>query len=67
MQSAEMAERDAERALIHAKESVQDARQHVRNLELEAQEDARRAKIKQQSAKEIGKAGSKLGREYFSR
>ena len=51
---------------MHARESVQDARQHVRNLELEAQEDARRAKIKQQSAKEIGKMGSKLGREYLS-
>lgn len=64
MHSAEQAEADAERALMHARESVQDARQHVKNLEVEAQEDARRAKIKQQSAKELGKMGSKLGRKF---
>lgn len=64
VQMAEQAETDAERALMHARESVQDARQHVKNLEVEAQEDARRAKLKQQSAKEIGKMGSKLGRKF---
>jgi hypothetical protein len=64
VQMAEQAEADAERALMYARESVQDARQHVKNLEVEAQEDARRAKLKQQSAKEISKMGSKLGRKF---
>ena len=61
---AEQAERDAERALIHAKESVHDAKTHVRNLEVEAQEDARRAKVKQNAARDIGKHSSKLGRKF---
>lgn len=64
VQMAEQAEADAQRALVHAKESVQDARQHVRNLEIEAEEDARRAKVKQHAAKDIGKHSSKLGRKF---
>lgn len=61
---AEAAERDADRALMAARESVRQAREHVRALELEAQEEARRAKIKQYHAKEVSKRGKQLGREY---
>ncbi|KAA8624149.1 hypothetical protein SMACR_09593 [Sordaria macrospora] len=61
---AESAERDADRALMAARESVRQAREHVRALELEAQEEARRAKIKQYHAKEVSKRGKQLGREY---
>ncbi|KAK3988453.1 hypothetical protein QBC44DRAFT_102834 [Cladorrhinum sp. PSN332] len=59
---AEMAEREADRALMAARESVREAREHVRRLELEAQEEARRATIKQQQAKEMSKRGKQLGR-----
>ncbi|KAK3695777.1 hypothetical protein B0T22DRAFT_116280 [Podospora appendiculata] len=60
--SAEAAERDADRALLAARESVRQAREHVRRLELEAQEEARRAKIKQYHAREVSKRGQQLGR-----
>ncbi|KAK0654851.1 hypothetical protein B0T16DRAFT_383863 [Cercophora newfieldiana] len=59
---AEAAERDADRALIAARESVREAREHVRRLELEAEEEARRAKIKQYQARDISKRGKQLGR-----
>jgi hypothetical protein len=59
---AEAAERDADRALIAARESVRQAREHVKRLELEAQEEARRAKIKQYHAREVSKRGQQLGR-----
>lgn len=61
---AEAAERDADRALMAARENVRQAREHIRALELEAQEEARRAKIKQYHAKEVSKRGKQLGREY---
>jgi len=60
--SAEAAERDADRALMQAKTAVRDAREHVKMLEREAAEEARLAKIKQQSAKDIGKRAKPLGR-----
>jgi len=59
---AEGAEREADRALIAARESVREARDHVRRLELEAEEEARRAKIKQHQARDISKRGKQLGR-----
>lgn len=59
---AEVAEREADRALIAARESVRAAREHVRRLELEAEEEARRAKIKQHQARDISKRGQQLGR-----
>ncbi|KAM7215009.1 hypothetical protein V8F06_009611 [Rhypophila decipiens] len=59
---AENAEREADRALMAARESVRQAREHVRMLELEAEEEARRAKIKQYHAKEVSKRGKQLGR-----
>jgi hypothetical protein len=61
---AEAAEREADRALIAARESVRAAREHVRRLELEAEEEARLAKIKQHQAKDISKRGQQLGREF---
>ncbi|GAB1312504.1 Casein kinase substrate phosphoprotein PP28 domain-containing protein [Madurella fahalii] len=60
--AAEAAEREADRALIAARESVRQAREEVRRLELEAEEEARLAKIKQQQAKEVSKRGKQLGR-----
>ncbi|KAK3367325.1 hypothetical protein B0T24DRAFT_388191 [Lasiosphaeria ovina] len=60
--SAETAERDADRALLAARESVRQAREHVRRLELEAEEEARLAKIKQYHAREVSKRGKQLGR-----
>ncbi|KAK4169746.1 hypothetical protein QBC43DRAFT_283306 [Cladorrhinum sp. PSN259] len=59
---AERAEREADRALMAARESVREAREHVRRLEVEAQEEARRAAIKSQQAKEMSKRGKQLGR-----
>jgi hypothetical protein len=64
VQIAEQSERDAERALMHSRNAVHDAKAHVRNLEVEAAEDARRAKAKQHAAKDIGKHSSKLGRKF---
>ena len=59
---AETAEREADRALMAARESVRQARDHVRRLEMEAEEEARRAKIKQHQAREVSKRGKQLGR-----
>ncbi|KAK1828587.1 hypothetical protein QBC39DRAFT_374492 [Podospora conica] len=59
---AELAEREADRALMAARESVREAREHVRRLELEAEEEARLAKIKQHQARDISKRGKQLGR-----
>jgi hypothetical protein len=61
---AEAAEHQADRALIGARESVRLAREEVRRLELEAAEDARRAKLKQHAARDIGKRGQQLGRKF---
>ena len=60
---AEASEREADRALMAARSSVRDAREHVRRLEIEAEEEARLAKIKQHQAKDIGKRGKQLGRK----
>ncbi|KAI2605245.1 uncharacterized protein GGS25DRAFT_504325 [Hypoxylon fragiforme] len=59
---AETAERDADRALESARIRVREARAEVKRLELEAAEDARRAKIKQYHAREVSKRGKHLGR-----
>ncbi|KAL2173898.1 uncharacterized protein P884DRAFT_332420 [Thermothelomyces heterothallicus CBS 202.75] len=59
--AAETAEMEADRALMAAHESVREAREHVRMLELEAKEEARRAKIKEHHAKEFSKRGKLLG------
>jgi len=59
---AEAAEKEADRALLAARESVAAARAEVRRLEEEAKEEARRAKIKQYHAREVSKRGQALGR-----
>ncbi|KAI5924479.1 hypothetical protein F4810DRAFT_709442 [Camillea tinctor] len=60
--SAETAERDADRALEAARLRVREARAEVKRLEVEAAEEARRAKIKQYHAREVSKRGKQLGR-----
>ena len=45
---------------------MRDAREHVRALELEAREEARLAKIKQEQAMSLGKKAGGLGRECSS-
>jgi hypothetical protein len=64
LMGAEAAELEADRALMAARESAQEAREHVRMLEVEAKEDARRAKIKQHHAKEFSKRGKHLGSTF---
>ncbi|KAI1130016.1 hypothetical protein F5Y10DRAFT_236814 [Nemania abortiva] len=59
---AENAEREADRALAAARQRVAEAREEVKRLEIEAAEEARRAKIKQYHAKEVSKRGKQLGR-----
>lgn len=63
--SAEAAERDADRALLAARQAVKEAREHVKRLEREAAEEARLAKIKMKQAGDLGKRGKMLGREYL--
>ena len=58
---AETAERDADRALVAARQAVRDAREHVKRLEREAKEEARLAKIKQDQAATISKRAKPLG------
>ncbi|KAI0878019.1 hypothetical protein GGS24DRAFT_445069 [Hypoxylon argillaceum] len=59
---AENAEREADRALAAARLRVSEAREEVKRIEIEAAEEARRAKIKQYHAKEVSKRGKQLGR-----
>ncbi|EPS38664.1 hypothetical protein H072_7632 [Dactylellina haptotyla CBS 200.50] len=59
---AEVAERDADRALMAAKAAVKDARDQVKALELEAKEEARLAKLKQRAAGDISRRAKPLGK-----
>jgi hypothetical protein len=59
---AEVAEKEADRALHNARMAVREAREHVKRLEKEAAEEARLAKIKQSQAAAISKRGKGLGR-----
>ncbi len=59
---AEQAESEADRALASARVRVREAREEVKRLEIEAAEEARRAKIKQYHAREVSKRGKQLGR-----
>lgn len=61
--TAEAREKEADRALMHARVAVREAREHIRLLEKEAAEQARLAKVKQQQAKSLSKKGGLLGRE----
>ncbi|TVY33544.1 hypothetical protein LSUB1_G006539 [Lachnellula subtilissima] len=62
VQNAEAAEKDADRALIQARAAVKEARAHVKKVELEAAEEARLARIKQEQASSISKRAQPLGR-----
>ncbi|KAK7756521.1 hypothetical protein SLS62_001356 [Diatrype stigma] len=62
--NAEKAEAEADRALASARIRVREAREEVKRLELEAAEEARRAKIKQYHAREVSKRGKQLGRRF---
>ncbi|EKM54737.1 uncharacterized protein PHACADRAFT_48332, partial [Phanerochaete carnosa HHB-10118-sp] len=59
---AEARERDADWALGQARSAVREAREHVRMLEQETLEEARRAKLKQAEAKSVSKSARGLGR-----
>ncbi|KAK6336073.1 hypothetical protein TWF696_001642 [Orbilia brochopaga] len=59
---AEVAERDADRALMAARAAVKDARNQVKALELEAKEEARLAKLKQRAAGDISRRAKPLGK-----
>ena len=59
---AESAERAADDALAQARSAVKAAREHVKILENEALEDARRAKAKQAEARNVSKSARSLGR-----
>ncbi|KAL5485529.1 hypothetical protein ACEPAI_8171 [Sanghuangporus weigelae] len=59
---AEEAERQADRALIEARATVREARQHVKNLEREIEEEARLHRLKQKEAKQVSKSAKGLGR-----
>jgi len=63
--AAETAEREADKALVMAKAAVREAREHVKRLEREAAEEARRAQIKQNQAKSISKRAKPLGRRFL--
>ncbi|KAK4157395.1 hypothetical protein C8A00DRAFT_29684 [Chaetomidium leptoderma] len=65
LMGAEAAEAEADRALIAARESVREAHEHVRRLEVEAKEEARLAKIKEHHAKAFSKRGKQLGRHDY--
>ncbi|CAK7271589.1 hypothetical protein SEPCBS119000_004684 [Sporothrix epigloea] len=60
--SAETAERVADRALENARREVREARDLVKRLEVEAKEEARKAKIKQNYAREVSRRAKPLGR-----
>ncbi|KAH7909289.1 hypothetical protein BJ138DRAFT_1115107 [Hygrophoropsis aurantiaca] len=52
---AENAEKAADRALLQAKAAAKAAKEHIKMLEREAREDAKRAKAKQAEAKSVSK------------
>ncbi|KAJ6624083.1 hypothetical protein B0H10DRAFT_2213129 [Mycena sp. CBHHK59/15] len=60
--TAEEAEKEADRALLHARARVREALQHIKALEAETKEEALRAKAKQVVAKLVSKDARGLGR-----
>jgi len=60
--SAEVAEREADRALAQARVAVREARENIKRLEKEAAEEARLARKKQDTAKSLSNRGKHLGR-----
>lgn len=61
---AEAAEREADRALMTARNVVAEAKAIVKRLEQEAAEEARLARIKQEQAAELGERALPLGRKH---
>ncbi|KAF5380221.1 hypothetical protein D9757_008242 [Collybiopsis confluens] len=59
---AEESEKAADRALQAARASVKAAKDHVKFLEKEAEDDAHRARLKQAEAKVVSKSARGLGR-----
>ncbi|GAW01493.1 hypothetical protein F5879DRAFT_349703 [Lentinula edodes] len=59
---AEESEKAADRALQQARASVKAAKDHVKFLEKEAEDDAHRARLKQAEAKVVSRSARGLGR-----
>ncbi|KAH7924218.1 hypothetical protein BV22DRAFT_1129994 [Leucogyrophana mollusca] len=59
---AESAEKAADKALLQARTAAKAAKEHIKMLEREALEDARRAKAKRAEAKSVKKSARSLGR-----
>ncbi|KAF7943869.1 uncharacterized protein EAE97_005939 [Botrytis byssoidea] len=55
-------EREADRALINAREAVAEAREHMRQLKLEMEAQAKALKVRQGQANNIYKRAKPLGR-----
>ncbi|KAK7005926.1 PALP domain-containing protein [Favolaschia claudopus] len=62
LKHAENAEAAADRALLQARAMVREAKDHIRVLEREAIEEAKRAKAKQAISNDVSKSASGLGR-----
>ncbi|KAF7852946.1 hypothetical protein EAF04_010823 [Stromatinia cepivora] len=60
--NAEQMEREADRALINAREAVREAREHMRHLKLEMEAQAKALKVRQGQANNIYKRAKPLGR-----
>ncbi|CAD6442303.1 7318c0b5-4993-4026-8487-d359f0e8c03b [Sclerotinia trifoliorum] len=60
--NAEQMEREADRALINAREAVREAREHMRQLKLEMEAQAKALKVRQGQANNIYKRAKPLGR-----
>ncbi|CAE6442862.1 unnamed protein product [Rhizoctonia solani] len=60
--AAERAEQEADRALEFSRRAVIEARDHCKQLQAQAIEDARRAKAKRSEARGLGKQARGLGR-----
>ena len=61
---AETAEREADRALMTARNAVAEAKAIVKRLEQDAAEEARLARIKQEQAAKLGERAEPLGRKH---
>ncbi|PFH49748.1 hypothetical protein AMATHDRAFT_146954 [Amanita thiersii Skay4041] len=62
VEDALTAERLADKALMEARNKVREAKEHVRNLEQEAHEEAMRAKARHAEAKMVSKSAKGLGK-----
>ncbi|KAB8304144.1 hypothetical protein EYC80_003564 [Monilinia laxa] len=60
--NAEQMEREADRALVNAREAVAEAREHMRQLKSEMEAQAKALKVRQGQANNIYKRAKPLGR-----